>query len=53
MSKYQSLYDELRIQIVELHRSNLSLRDEVEALKNALSEEVKEKYKAYEKLAQK
>lgn len=50
-NKNQSLYDDLRIQIVELHKENRSLRDEIDVLKHSLAEEVKEKYKCYERLA--
>jgi len=46
-----SLYDQLRIQIVELKKDNDALKSDNEVLKRALSEEVAEKYRAYEKLA--
>ena len=46
-----SIYDQLRIQIVELKRDNDALKADNEVLKRALSEEVAEKYRAYEKLA--
>ena len=46
-----SIYDQLRIQIVELKRDNDALKSDNEVLKRALSEEVAEKYRAYEKLA--
>jgi len=46
-----SIYDELRIHILELKRDNDALKSDNEILKRALSEEVAEKYRAYEKLA--
>ena len=46
-----SIYDQLRIQIVELKKDNDALRSDNEVLKRALSEEVAEKYRAYERLA--
>ena len=46
-----SIYDELRIQIIELKRDNDALKSDIEVLKRALSEEVAEKYRAYERIA--
>ena len=46
-----SIYDNLRIQIVKLHKENNALRSDIEILKVALADEVAEKYKAYQKLS--
>ena len=46
-----SIYDQLRIQIVELTKSNDNLRAEIKELRKELVEEVRLKYKAYEKLS--
>ena len=46
-----SIYDELRLQILELSKSNDNLRAEIKELRKELAEEAALKYKAYEKLA--
>jgi len=48
-----SIYDQLRIEILELKKENDSLKSDIEVLKRALADEVHEKYKAYQKLANK
>jgi len=45
-----SVYDDLRVRIIELSKTNDSLRTEIEYLRKELAEEVALKYKAYEKL---
>ena len=46
-----SIYDQLRTQIVELTKTNDNLRSEIRELRKELVEEVRLKYKAYEKLS--
>jgi len=46
-----SIYDQLRTQIIELTKTNDNLRSEIRELRKELVEEVRLKYKAYEKLS--